>query len=179
VHLEKIEALYDASARDAWLRFSISRDRIRNTGLSAPALLAQISGVRSTYVEVKSGDKDLRTFQSTTPARLRGKATPYSALRNDILSLNLIAHYGEGTDFEYSVALQRGWPLRLPQLMVSYTILFWLGSLVRYDPHSVYELMDSPDWILIDGFMTQSRVLLLELFWWALYQNQISLRSAR
>jgi hypothetical protein len=73
----------------------------------------------------------------------------------------MIAHLGNGDDMEYSLALQKGWPVRVPQLMVSYTILFWLGSLVRYDPHSVYELIDSPDWILIDGFMTQSRVWLL------------------
>ena len=41
--------------------------------------------------------------------------------------------------------------------MVYYTILFWLGSLVRYDPDSAAELMDSPYWILLDGFMSQSR----------------------
>ena len=35
--------------------------------------------------------------------------------------------------------------------------------------------MDSPDWILIDGFMTQSRVWLLELFRWVLYQQEIIL----
>jgi hypothetical protein len=67
----------------------------------------------------------------------------------------------------------------MPQLMVSYTLLFWLGSLVRHDPHSVYALIDSPDWILIDGFMTQSRVWLLELFHWALFQKQTILRAAR
>ena len=67
----------------------------------------------------------------------------------------------------------------MPQLMVSYTILFWLGSLVRYDPHSVDALMDSEYWMLIDGFMSQSRVWLLELFEWALYRTETTLWSAR
>jgi hypothetical protein len=179
IYLNQIEAMRNGAT--TWLKFSIARERIRETGLSAPALLAQISSTTTNYVEVLSDQeqKGLRTFQSATSARLRGTATPYSALRNDVLSLNMIAHLGDGTDLEYSLALQKGWPVRVPQLMVSYTILFWLGSLVRYDPHSVYELMDSPDWILIDGFMTQSRVWLLELFRWALYQQEIILRSSR
>ncbi len=177
IYLEKIEAMQNGAT--VWLKLSLARERIRETGLSAPALFAQISSTTRNYVEVLSDHKGQRTFQSATPARLRGIATPYSALRNDILSLNMIAHLGDGNDMEYSLALQEGWPIRVPQLMVSYTILFWLGSLVRYDPHSVYELIDSPDWILIDGFMTQSRVWLLELFRWALYQSEIILRSSR
>jgi hypothetical protein len=58
------------------------------------------------------------------------------------------------------------------------------------DPHSFGPLFsaysvsfqrffDSPDWILIDGFMTQSRVWLLELFRWALNEQEIILRIAR
>jgi YaaC-like Protein len=179
IYLEKIEAVHDASASEVWLRFSITRERIRNTGLSAPALLAQMASTRTTYVEVRSEDRNLRTFQSRNAARLMGRATPYSALRRDILRLNLITHYGDELSLEYSFPLQQRLPLPMPQLMVSYTLLFWLGSLVRYDPHSVYQLSDSPYWILIDGFMTQSRVWLLELFWWALYQNQIILKTAR
>ena len=64
----------------------------------------------------------------------------------------------------HSIALKKHLPLRMPQIMVSYTLLFGLGSLVRYDPHGVYQLIYSPYWILIDGFITQSCVWLLELF---------------
>lgn len=181
VYLDDLEAIYDEGRHETWLNFSIARSRIRKSHFSAKALLAQMSTPRSTYVEVKSEHKELRMFQSATPARLRGRATPYSALRNDVLGLNLITIPGQGPDagLEYLFPLQTGLPLRIPQLMVSYTLLFWLGSLVRYDPHSVYELIDSPDWILIDGFMTQSRPWLLELFQWALYKKQTILRAAR
>jgi hypothetical protein len=79
----------------------------------------------------------------------------------------------------YSSPLQESLPIRLPQLMVSYTILFWLGSLVRYDPHSVHALIDSPFWMLIEGFMSQSRLWLLELFQWALFRKQTTLLAAR
>jgi hypothetical protein len=46
----------------------------------------------------------------------------------------------------------------LPQVMILYMILFWLGSLVRYNPHSVRALMDSEYSVLVDGFMSQSRL---------------------
>jgi hypothetical protein len=79
----------------------------------------------------------------------------------------------------YFIPLQSRLPLVMPQLLVYYTILFWLGSLVRYDPHSVNALMDSEYWILIDGFMSQSRLWLLELFEWAYYKAETTLWTAR
>ena len=121
----------------------------------------------------------MRTFESERPRKIGRGGTVFSALQTDILDLNFFAHFGDAKDLEYSAALQTSLPLRVPQMVVSYTLLFWLGSLVRYDPHSVYELMDSPYWVLIDGFMTQSRVWLLELFQWALYQKEITLHTAR
>lgn len=178
VHLD-LDLMYDKKSREAWLRFSAKRYEIRETGLSAAALLAQMSTPRTTYVEVGATEKDVRTFESATAAKVRGRATPYSALLNDIRGLNLITNSGDDVKLDYSFPLQKGLPLRMPQLMVSYTLLFWLGSLVRYDPHSVHDLMDSPYWILVDGFMTQTRLWLLELFQWAFYQRQTILRSAR
>jgi hypothetical protein len=62
--------------------------------------------------------------------------------------------------------------------MVLYTLLFWLGSLVRYDPHSVARLQEE-HWMLIDGFMNQSRLWLLDLFEWELYQCETTLYSVR
>lgn len=63
--------------------------------------------------------------------------------------------------------------------MVLDTLIFWLGSLVRYDPHSVADLQDSEYWMLIDGFMNQSRIWLLELFEWEFYKTETTLRFVR
>jgi hypothetical protein len=57
--------------------------------------------------------------------------------------------------------------------------LFWLASLVRYDPHSVQYLMDSHYWVLVDGFMSQCRPWLLEQFRWALYNEEMTLTTSR
>jgi YaaC-like Protein len=87
--------------------------------------------------------------------------------------------YLDHDGLHYVIPIQTRLPLRLPQLLVLYSIMFWLGSLVRYDPHSVAELQDSEYWLLIDGFMSQSRLWLLELFEWELFGAEISTRSAR
>jgi hypothetical protein len=100
-------------------------------------------------------------------------------VRADIAGLNVFTHFGKKKELEFQLAWQRQLPVRMPQLMVLYSIMFWLGSLVRYDPHSVAGLMDSPYWVVLDGFMSQSRLWLLELFEWALYETETTLWVAR
>jgi hypothetical protein len=41
------------------------------------------------------------------------------------------------------------------------------------------DVIDSPDWITIDGLMMQNRPWLLELFQWTLDKKQTILRAAR
>jgi len=179
IDLYKPDLFYDKTSREAWLTFSIKREELRDYRISVPSFLRQVQTQRSTYAEVISTDAASRKFQSTVAKKLVRSDTPWSALHTDILGMNLITHLSREAKITYSVPLQEPLPLRIPQLVVSYTILFWLGSLVRYDPHSVHSLIDSPYWILLDGFMTQSRVWLLELFEWALYQTETVLVTAR
>lgn len=179
LYLEKPELLYDEKKRESWIRFSIHRLDFKISGILAPAALAQISTSRSGYIEVKSPDKGYRTFQTSMPANVKRNQSAHDALSEDFRGLNLFTHIGKDHEMNYFLPAQNKLPLRLPQVIVLYTILFWLGSLVRYDPHSVSALMDSPAWILIDGFMSQSRLWLLELFEWAIYQRENTLWLAR
>jgi hypothetical protein len=55
--------------------------------------------------------------------------------------MNLFAHLAFN-EMQYSIPDQRKLPIKLPQLLVLYTLMFWLGSLVRYDPHSIGDLQD-------------------------------------
>ena len=179
IDLKNPDVLYDEVPRVAWLQFSVRREELATYGLYAPKLIAQVRTARCGYVEVKSANKELRTFQSEIAKTLDRRDTPWSAVASDVLSFNLFTHLHFDGKLRYSIPLQQTLPLLMPQLIVSYTLLFWLGSVVRYDPHSVHELMDSPYWILVDGFMTQSRVWLLELFEWALYRSETTLCMAR
>ena len=179
LNLEKPDILYDMKKRESWIRFSIHRVDFRINRISAPSALTHIRTPRSGYIEVKSATKDYRTFQTAKPASVRRNQSVRDALTEDFRGLNLFTHIGRDHEMTYFLPLQSKLPLRLPQLIVLYTILFWLGSLVRYDPHSVSDLMDSPAWILIDGFMSQSRLWLLEQFEWAIYQAETTLWLAR
>ena len=179
VDLEKPDILYDDSANEAWVRFSILRGNLMLHRITAPMLLRQIQSSRTGYTEVKATDQEYRTFQSTTPVKIGQNDLVLEAIRDDVAAFNAFVHFGGERDLDYAVPIQNNLPIRMPQVLVLYTILFWLGSLVRYDPHSLNELMDSSYWILIDGFMSQSRLWLLELFEWAFYQTETTLWSAR
>lgn len=179
IDLEKPDLLFQKTGREVWLAFSLERWRLRSRNLSAPELIRWISTTRSSYTEVKSANKELRAFESAVPKNLAGRINAWVGLEEDILRLNLFTHLAEGQKLRYGVPLQQSLPIRIPQVVTYYTILFWLGSLVRYDPHSVRSLMDSGYWMIIDGFMSQCRLWLLELFRWALYQSEISLLSSR
>lgn len=178
IDLEKPEILYDEKAAELWVKFSIYKATLKLQKISAPKFLSLIETSRSGYREVKPEDAQLRTFESSQPLRVGPNDVLLSVIHSDIAAFNIFAHWGND-QLEYAVPVQIQLPIRLPQLIVLYTILFWLGSLVRYDPHSVSDLMDSEYWILIDGFMNQSRVWLLELFEWAFYQVETTLRVAR
>lgn len=173
------DVLYDEKTAVSWLRFSVNRYELRYLALSAPRLLHEIETSRSTYTEVKDSDADLRTFQTSTPQRIGRRQTAMQAVASDILALNAFTHLGRNSKLQYFFPVQMRLPLRMPQLMVNYSILFWLGSLVRYDPHSISALKDSGYWMLIDGFMSQSRLWLLELFEWAFYKAETTLWFTR
>jgi hypothetical protein len=51
--------------------------------------------------------------------------------------------YLESDGLQYAIPIQTQLPIQLPQLLVLYSLMFWLGSLVRYDPHSVAHLQDT------------------------------------
>lgn len=171
--------VHNKAQGDAWLKFSVSRADLKNHSFSAPALLRQTKTPHSAFVEVRTANSLLRSFESETAKTITGDGDPWTVLRADVSALSLITMFGDVPKLSYAIPIQGTLPVSLPQLLVSYTILFWLGSLVRYDPHSVRRLMDSAFWVLIDGFMSQSRLWLLELFRWAFYQREITLRTSR
>lgn len=179
VDLVKPRILYDNSTDEVWIQFSVHRENLKIQRLSAPALLRQIQSRRSGYSEVKATDHEYRTFQSISPVKVGKNDMVLDAIKNDVAAFNLFVRFGKEHCLEYSVPIQNHLPVRMPQILVLYTVLFWLGSLVRYDPHSLNNLMDSNYWILIDGFMSQSRLWLLELFEWAFYQVETTLWSDR
>jgi hypothetical protein len=112
-------------------RNSLSTPRLATYGLNAPKLIAQVRTTHCGYVEVKSGNKELKTFQSQIPKTLGRGDTPWSALESDVLGFNLISHLQFVGKLQYSVPLQESLPVLLPQLIVSYALFF--GWVLLFD----------------------------------------------
>jgi hypothetical protein len=120
------------------------------------------------------------TFELARPKKVPAnyKRPWLNVLEPEIRQLNLFAHmFMDG--LQYFIPLQRGIPVVLTQLLVLYTLFFWLGSVVRYDPHSVADLKDSHSLLLLEGFINQSAIWLLELFEWELYRMETTLHTVR
>jgi hypothetical protein len=178
IELNEPDILYDNDLDEAWIRFSLDRSDLRLHRLSIPKLLPLIRFHGGGYREVRSQKKEFRTFQSKTPVKVGPGRTALEAIYPHVQPFNLFTHLDRG-ELKFSIPVQGRLPIQMPQIIILYSILFWLGSLVRYDPHSVNDLMDSPYWIIIDGFMSQSRVWLLELMEWTFYQTETTLWYAR
>ena len=179
IELVESELVVDSEKDEVWIRFSVYRDNLKALGLSRPKFFESITCPGSPYRQVKSTDKELWTFELMHGKKFGSRdEVGFDVVEKEIRKLNLFVHM----DFDklgYALADQRKLPLLLPKLIVLYSLVFWLGSLVRYDPHSVESLQNSEYWLLIDGFMSQSRMWLLELFEWEFYQTETTLRSMR
>lgn len=180
ITLEDIYTFVDFSRHLHWIRFSVDRGSLKKLRLSCSQLLALITYNSSRYIEVESSEKEARAFELEKPKKIpKGKREGlYWLVEKEIKAMNLFVHMGD-EGFSYWIPVQKQLPFRIPQIMQLYSLIFWLGALVRYDPHSVAWLQESEFWILIDGFLNQSTMWLLELFEWQLYQRQTFLKRVR
>lgn len=178
INLINPDVMFDENNSEIWIKFSVDRNEMKDQRISRPKFLKLITHNNSLYHQIRSENDDAWTFEFAKPKRFGPDDVLLKVVSNEIKAFNPFAHL-MFEKLEYSVPIQTRLPIRLPQIMVLYTIMFWLGSLVRYDPHSVAALQDSEYWILIDGFMNQSRILLLELFEWEFYNTETTLRIAR
>ena len=180
IELHHPDILVDYDQENVWIRFSVDREELKDLNLTRPKLLKSVTASGSTYHQVRSVDPDLWTFELEKPKKVPTECmeSPEEVLTAEVNAMNLFV-YLDHEGLKYMVPIQSRLPIRLPQLLVLYSLMFWLGSLVRYDPHSVAELQESEYWLLIDGFISQSRLWLLELFEWELFKAEIILRAAR
>lgn len=181
VRLINIDTCVGPEGDEYWIRFSVNKDNLKDLKLTRPKFLEIFTYGGSKYIQVQSEENDfLWTFELEKPKKIpkKKKEGLFRFIKNEVKAMNLFITMVDG-NLIYNIPDQRQLPLRLPQISVLYSLIFWLGSLVRYDPHSVAELRDSRYWLLIDGFLSQSRIWLLELFEWQLFQEETTLKSMR
>jgi len=179
IYLENIDNFIAPAKNEYWIRFSVNRYDLKDLKLTRQKFLEIITYGGSKYIQVQSEKDDLWTFEFEKPKKIpKRREGLFRFIKNEIKAMNLVIHMEDGS-LVYKIPVQTQLPLRLPQISILYSLIFWLGSVVRYDPHSVAALRESRYWILIDGFLNQSRIWLLELFEWQLYQEETTLKSMR
>ncbi|MDN5203294.1 YaaC family protein [Fulvivirgaceae bacterium BMA10] len=178
IQIKNIDVLHDVNLQNVWICFSIGKENLKNSNLTRPKFLNLISNSSISFQNVKSEDNDDWIFEQSNPKTIHNNSQKniYSLLNVEKKALNLFSH-PEANRNVYLFSVQKNFPIRLTQLQCRYSILFWLGSLVRYDPYSLDELQDSKYWILIDGFINQSPALLLELFEWEFYKTETYIKT--
>lgn len=173
------DVVHSENLSEAGIKLEFERSDLRSFRLSGNSITSYLSGADYSFHEVHSNAPTNRSFET----RFTTVTSNYDDIINQaakkISNMNLFCYLLDPKELQYGIPLQANLPFALPQIIVLYTILFWLGSLVRYDPHSVEALMDSRFWLPIDGFLTQSRLWLLELMEWELYQAETLLWSSR
>ena len=163
--------------KERWIKFTVDRDNFKELNYTKKEFINMISSNDSKYHQVKS--KYGLTFEFKKSIKYDdNQERIFETIGDEFNKLNVFTTlHREG--LSYSIPVKKDLQIELPQILVLYSILFLLGSLVRYDPHKVSKLQDSKYWILIDGFLNQSRIWLLYLLEWQFYQEEKTLQSAR
>jgi len=110
--------------------------------LTRPRLVKMISDGGTWYQQVKSDDMGYWAFESAVARDIKKGQTRYEPFQRELRAMNVFGHL-DRDQMTYSIPVQDRLPIRVPQIMVLYTLVFWLASLVRYDPHSVAHLQQS------------------------------------
>lgn len=178
VRLYEPGVFIDSNRREVWLAFSVSKEDLAKRGISRDNFVKNVSHYGQTYRTVRASRQGFWTFELVRSRKYKRPDNFVSYFTREFRALNLFTTIEAG-EIVYFVPYQRGIPRDLPQIVVLYSLMFWFGSLVRYDPHSIEALQESRWWVLLDGFMDQSRIWLLELFEWYLYRTETRLQSSR
>ena len=85
---------------------------------------------------------------------------------------------GNGTELYRYLDLSEWMPkwCRLDQMEIAYLVMYWFGSIVRYDPARLKVYQESKVWHVLEGFLHESVVEIWDDFDWALH-NKLSVIS--
>jgi hypothetical protein len=139
-----------------WACFYVRFGDLSRYGIT-PARLLSEAGLDTAFRQVHSLRADEHCFELHAPARYRRE--PVEVLRRlaDILRVHLreIISAIPGTAYRrYYLYLAPQQAIRLPQIGSLWATLFYLGSVVRYRPHTFDEIIAGPYGSFITEFIS-------------------------
>ncbi len=144
--IDRVGLFHDVESKQVWARLYIRRDRLRARGRGLTEALRE-STLEHTFRAVVNPDPDAaskyHTLEQVTPATYTGRSADVVV---EVVKVLRPAAWQTVTAFDpyrrFYLYLSPAGEKRLPQWLSVYMILFWLGSLTRYQPVELLNLLD-------------------------------------
>lgn len=146
--LERIRWFESSTAREIWLKLYVRRDTLQahNRGVTETLREARIDSTFRAVNDAYATEHDLHAFEQIIPASYAtGRASDVvmesvATVRQDIWQT-----VTSTSPFRrFYLYLSPATEARLPQWMSIYALLFWLGSLTRYQPVELLDALSGP-----------------------------------
>ncbi|EON33833.1 hypothetical protein GTC6_05682 [Gordonia terrae C-6] len=165
IPIDRVQFMHDEPAKLIWLRVFVSRAvlKSRNRGLTETL---RESGLDSTFRGVTHPDADVdaefRILEQRVAIGYTGRAADVVVNAVDGIRPYLWQTITASAPFRrFYLYLSPSGERRVPQWLSTYTTLFWLGSLTRYQPVELFEALDGKFGPFFREFLeTQPRQLL-------------------
>lgn len=166
--LDEIHWLEDATAREIWLKLYLRRDSLRSHGRGVTETLreARLDKAFRAVSDSYATTHDLHAFEQIA-------ATPYSTGRASDVVMESVGTVRRDiwqtvtatSPFRrFYLYLSPLTEVRVPQWMSTYGLLFWLGSLTRYQPVELLEALAGPYGPFFEEFIETQPSQLLYFF---------------
>jgi hypothetical protein len=165
------EILHDKSTLQIWLRLAVSRTDLNDLGVSQTEFLNRI-GLQPDWQLVsepnESVAKDRIWLEQKQPANYQDTYIGLSVLpliqkvKNNIWQTVTATPPYRRYYLHASPAAEQ--PSKLPQMLSSYALFFYLGSITRYRPHHFDRIIDGSRGAFVQAFVHEQPNQLLYLF---------------
>lgn len=141
--VDRIAVMHDAEAKTLWTTVAVRSDRLQRRNYGVRQALHR-SGLSADYRSVRAED-GWRLFEQSVPVTYTGRAADKVMDVVAALRPSLWQTVTATSPFRrYYLLLTRTDESRLHQVTSAYALLFWLGSLTRYQPVAFLDLLSSP-----------------------------------
>lgn len=146
ITVEGVRLFHDAASSEIWSRIYVRRDVLKARKRAVSETLRE-STLGTDFRAVADPDPDITStfhvFEQTTPTSYTGRPSDVvmdvvGILRTKLWQTILAAKPYRG----YYLYLSPAGEMRMPQWLSIYSTLFWLGSLTRYQPVELLEVLD-------------------------------------
>lgn len=168
ITVERVRLFHDDASRQVWSRIYIRRDTLKARGrgltetLRESTLEAHFRGVVDPDPEVAS---TFHTLEQTTPTSYTGRAADVVMDVVGLLKSKLWETITSAYPYRrFYLYLSPTGEKRMPQWLSIYSILFWLGSLTRYQPVELLEALDGSFGPFFREFLETQPTQLLYVF---------------